>query len=51
MTHFNIRVRTDLESDGDGDLFQFIDWAVQEDPALNEDHFESDEAMYEESRG
>jgi hypothetical protein len=47
MTHLNIRVKTDLENDGDGDLFQFIDWAVQEDTALDEAHFESDEAMYE----
>ena len=45
--HLNTRIRTNLGGDGDGDLFQFIDWAVQEDPAQNEAHFESDEAMYE----
>ena len=47
MVHLNTRIRTNLESDGDGDLFQSIDWAVQEDPAQDEAHFESDEAMYE----
>ena len=47
MVHLNIRIRTNLEGGGDGDLFQFIDWAAQEDPAQNEAHFESDEAMYE----
>lgn len=50
MDHLNTRVKTDLENDGDGDLFQSIDWAVQEDLALDEVHFESDEAMYEELR-
>lgn len=50
MNHLNTRVKTDLENDGDGDLFQSIDWAVQDDSALNEAYFESDEAMYEELR-
>lgn len=50
MDHLNTRVKTDLENDGDGDLFQSIDWAMQEDLALDEAHFESDEAMYDELR-
>lgn len=50
MTHLNTRVRTSLERDGDGDIFAHIDWTVQEDPALDEASFESDDAMYEELR-
>ncbi|KAJ8119066.1 hypothetical protein OPT61_g52 [Boeremia exigua] len=42
-----MRVRTNLEEDGHGDLFQFVDWTVQEDPGLDEAHFETDDDMLE----
>ena len=42
MNHLNTRVKTDLDNDGDVDLFQSIDCAVQDDSALNEAYFESD---------
>lgn len=50
MTHLNTRVRTSLEEDGDGDIFAYIDWTVQEDSALDTASFESDDAIYEELR-
>jgi hypothetical protein len=31
MEHLNTRVRLNLEEDGAGELFDRIDWAVQED--------------------
>lgn len=46
MSHLNTRVRLGLEEDGNGDVFPHIDWAVQEDPGLDEASFESDEEMY-----
>jgi len=36
MNYLNTRIRLGLEEDGDGDLFQYIDWDVQEDPALED---------------
>jgi hypothetical protein len=36
MTYLNTRIRLGLEKTGDGDLFQHIDWDVQEDPTLEE---------------
>lgn len=36
MDYLNTRIRLGLEKTGDGDLFQHIDWDVQEDPALEE---------------
>jgi hypothetical protein len=36
MDHVNARVRIDLENDGDGDVFEYVDWDVQEDPVLQD---------------
>jgi hypothetical protein len=36
MDHLNTRIRLNFEDDGEGDMFQFIDWDVQEDPALQD---------------
>lgn len=34
MEHLTNRTRLNLESEGAGDLFERLDWSVQEDPAL-----------------
>ena len=36
VDQINTHIRLNLEEDGEGDLFQFIDWDVQEDPALQD---------------
>lgn len=36
MEYLNTRILLDLEETGDGDLFQHINWDVQEDPELEE---------------
>jgi len=36
VDQINSHIRLNLEEDGEGDLFQFIDWDVQEDPALQD---------------
>jgi hypothetical protein len=36
MHYLNTRIRLGLEADGEGDLFQHIDWDVQEDPELED---------------
>jgi hypothetical protein len=36
MQHLNTRTRLNLEEEGDGDLFAYIDWDVQEDPSLQD---------------
>lgn len=36
MEYLNTRIRLGLENTGDGDLFEHIDWDVQEDPILEE---------------
>ncbi|KAF1950028.1 hypothetical protein CC80DRAFT_497048 [Byssothecium circinans] len=36
MDHLNTVIRTKLEEYGDGDLFQHIDWSVQDDPSLQD---------------
>ena len=36
VDQINTHIRLNLEEDGEGDLFQLIDWDVQEDPALQD---------------
>lgn len=36
MEYLSPRILSDLEETGDGDLFQHINWDVQEDPELEE---------------
>ncbi|KAJ4348949.1 hypothetical protein N0V95_005035 [Ascochyta clinopodiicola] len=36
MDHLNTRVRLNLEEEGNGDVFLYIDWDVQEDPGLDD---------------
>ncbi|KAG9203565.1 hypothetical protein G6514_002583 [Epicoccum nigrum] len=36
MDRVNTRVRIDLENDGDGDVFEYVDWDVQEDHVLQD---------------
>lgn len=36
MDHVNTRIRLNLEEQGDGDVYDHIDWDVQEDPALED---------------
>jgi hypothetical protein len=36
MYYLNTRIRLGLEEDGEGDLFQHVDWNVQEDPELQD---------------
>lgn len=36
MDHLNKRTRLNLEDEGEGDLFQHVDWEVQEDPDLQD---------------
>lgn len=36
MRHLNERVRLNLLEDGDGDVFDHVDWDVQEDPLLQD---------------
>lgn len=41
MEHLNTRTRQVLEEAGDGDLFEQIDWDVQEDPQIEGQYFET----------
>jgi len=47
MSHLNTRVQRGLEETGDGDIFPYVDWDVQEDPDLDESHYETDAAQYQ----
>lgn len=47
MSHLNTRVQRGLEETGDSDIFPYIDWDVQTDPALSESRYETDAAQYQ----
>ena len=36
MHHLNERERLNLGEEGDGDVFAYVDWDVQEDPSLQD---------------
>lgn len=36
MHYLNTRIRLGFEEYGEGDLFQHVDWSVQEDPKLQD---------------
>ena len=36
MHYLNTRIRLGFEEDGEGDLFQHVNWSLQEDPELQD---------------